>query len=376
MAETKIHRARNGKIDFLRLLFAFIIVLHHTRYLLGDDHCLFLGGSLSVEFFFFVSGCLMAASADRKMKAAGAAGKTSGKTPASAEGLGTETAHFLKKKLSAVFADFLTAWIIGFFFVAAAEKLSLRGMAGLFVRDFFELGFLKMSGLYIGGLDGVVWYVSAMLLSMAVLYPLLRKFPDFFPKIVCPLVCIFIMGFLCRNYGHPRNPDKWIGFAYKGLLRALAELCLGVVIYQISRKMQRTQWTRAARVLFTVFEAAAYLSFIAYMYYYGPTEKDFFFIALLAAAVTLSFAGTGLLSKRFDGRGASWCARFSTSLYFSHLYYAQHLNQILPQSLSAVPRVLVYLAFAFGTALFVMYFSDFIRSKKNVMKSWFVKAAA
>ncbi len=50
MAETKIHRARNGKIDFLRLLFAFIIVLHHTRYLLGDDHCLFLGGSLSVEF--------------------------------------------------------------------------------------------------------------------------------------------------------------------------------------------------------------------------------------------------------------------------------------------------------------------------------------
>ncbi len=57
MAETKIHRARNGKIDFLRLLFAFIIVLHHTRYLLGDDHCLFLGGSLSVEFFFFVSGC-------------------------------------------------------------------------------------------------------------------------------------------------------------------------------------------------------------------------------------------------------------------------------------------------------------------------------
>lgn len=175
MAETKIHRARNGKIDFLRLLFAFIIVLHHTRYLLGDDHCIFLGGSLSVEFFFFVSGCLMAASADRKMKAAGAAGKTSGKTPASAEGLGTETAHFLKKKLSAVFADFLTAWIIGFFFVAAAEKLSLRGMAGLFVRDFFELGFLKMSGLYIGGLDGVVWYVSAMLLSMAVLYPLLRK---------------------------------------------------------------------------------------------------------------------------------------------------------------------------------------------------------
>ena len=52
---------RNGKIEFLRFLFSLIIVVHHSRMFLGDEISPFLGGSLAVEFFFFVSGYLMMA---------------------------------------------------------------------------------------------------------------------------------------------------------------------------------------------------------------------------------------------------------------------------------------------------------------------------
>ena len=62
----KMTGKRNGKIDLLRFLFAVIIVLHHTRYLFGDEHCFFHGGSLAVEFFFIVSGYLMTAHAARE----------------------------------------------------------------------------------------------------------------------------------------------------------------------------------------------------------------------------------------------------------------------------------------------------------------------
>ena len=51
----------NGKIELLRFVFAVIIVIHHSRYIFGDDYSPFLGGSLGVEFFFFVSGYLMMA---------------------------------------------------------------------------------------------------------------------------------------------------------------------------------------------------------------------------------------------------------------------------------------------------------------------------
>lgn len=57
---------RNGKIELLRFLFAVIIVLHHSRQLLGDENCLFLGGSLGVEFFFIVSGYLMMSSIEKR----------------------------------------------------------------------------------------------------------------------------------------------------------------------------------------------------------------------------------------------------------------------------------------------------------------------
>ena len=49
-----MRKQHNVTIDFLRFLFSVIVVLHHSRYVLGDDNCYFLGGSLAVEFFFFV----------------------------------------------------------------------------------------------------------------------------------------------------------------------------------------------------------------------------------------------------------------------------------------------------------------------------------
>ena len=100
---------RNGKIEFLRFLFSVIIVIHHSRYILGDDQCLFLGGSLAVEFFFLVSGYLMMASIDR-ISARKAPGQD----------LGRETLGFLWRKARAVYPDLLIAWVIALVFTKIA----------------------------------------------------------------------------------------------------------------------------------------------------------------------------------------------------------------------------------------------------------------
>ena len=81
-------KKRNGRIDFLRFVFALIIVLHHTRYLLGYEHTIFIGGSLGVEFFFLVSGYLLVATVERVAEQNHLAGS-----------LGTETLIFLQRKV-------------------------------------------------------------------------------------------------------------------------------------------------------------------------------------------------------------------------------------------------------------------------------------
>ncbi len=393
---------RNARIDALRFLFSLIIVLHHTRYLLGYEHAIFAGGSLAVEFFFFVSGYLMMASAVRAGKKASlpadcgtgtAPGKETALSTETALGtetapgtetalsketaLGTETAQFLRRKIAGILPEFVTAWFVGFFFISAVRHYGPRAMAGLFVRDFFELTLVKMSGLFVGGFDGVIWYVSAMFLVMAVLYPLIRRFPDFFPKIGAPLMALFLLGYLCQSQGSPRDPAVWLGLCFKGIIRTAADLCIGIVCWQIAEKIRRTDWTMAGRILLTLLEPACYLAAIWYMYTRLPSKQDYFFLMLFAAAVTLSFAdvpGAARAGGGRTGRVTSWLARYSTALYFSHLYYATNLNRILPADLGSAQRVAVYLACAMGTALGVMYFAAFLRAHKRGMIRAFVKS--
>lgn len=62
-------KQRNGTIDFLKFIFAVIIVIFHGSQKLTDDSSLqiFKSGRLGVEFFFLVSGYMMAASAEKQI---------------------------------------------------------------------------------------------------------------------------------------------------------------------------------------------------------------------------------------------------------------------------------------------------------------------
>lgn len=58
-------KERNHTIDLLKFIFSLVIMLRHSEMMFqGDmkyDHMIFPGGSRAVEFFFIVSGYLIAA---------------------------------------------------------------------------------------------------------------------------------------------------------------------------------------------------------------------------------------------------------------------------------------------------------------------------
>ena len=51
---------RNGSIDFWKFIFSLVIMSFHSIYFAGDEKFLFYNGANMVEFFFLVSGFLMA----------------------------------------------------------------------------------------------------------------------------------------------------------------------------------------------------------------------------------------------------------------------------------------------------------------------------
>ena len=72
---SEIKRTRIGEMEFWRFLFSIIIVLHHSRNLVGNSNALFFNGAYGVEFFFILSGYLLMQSIDRMKASAGSIGK-------------------------------------------------------------------------------------------------------------------------------------------------------------------------------------------------------------------------------------------------------------------------------------------------------------
>lgn len=387
-----MRKQHNVTIDFLRFLFSVIVVLHHSRYVLGDDNCYFLGGSLAVEFFFFVSGYLLLVGADKagRTEVAGletegvGAGTTGigGKTT----GIGSETLHFILHKIRSFLPEFLIAWWIGFVLIGVVRQYGVLDYLKAFGNDFWELTLVKMSGLFTHGIDGAMWYLSAMLLGMAFLYPLLRTKRDLMTHLVCPLLALFLYGYLCQAEGHPRDPVVWLGLCYKGLVRAIAGLCTGVVICMAVRRLKRfspSGLTKTGNTLAIGAQLLCLLLTIRYMAEQEPSEYDYFYMFLLMLLVLLSFAGFGLESVLGNSQRlhllSAFLGKYSLSLYLGHLYFAQHVNELLPEELySGKIRMTIYLAAAFANGLLVMGLSALYRrysrgggkSSGNISGKW------
>lgn len=354
-----MRKQHNVTIDFLRFLFSVIVVLHHSRYVLGDDNCYFLGGSLAVEFFFFVSGYLLLVGADK-------AGRKNG---AGTNGIGSETLHFILHKIRSFLPEFLIAWWIGFVLIGVVRQYGVLDYLKAFGNDFWELTLVKMSGLFTHGIDGAMWYLSAMLLGMALLYPLLRTKRDLMTHLVCPLLALFLYGYLCQAEGHPRDPIVWLGLCYKGLVRAVAGLCTGVVICMAVRRIKKLApagLTKLGNALAIGTQLLCLILTIRYMAEQEPSEYDYFYMFFLMLLVLISFSGFGLESVLGNSQRlhllSAFLGKYSLSLYLGHLYFAQHVNELLPEELySGKIRMTVYLAAAFANGLLVMGLSALYR---------------
>lgn len=354
-----MRKQHNVTIDFLRFFFSVIVVLHHSRYVLGDDNCYFLGGSLAVEFFFFVSGYLLLVSAD----------KSGRKNGAGTNGIGSETLHFILHKIRSFLPEFLIAWWIGFVLIGVGRQYGVLDYLKAFGNDFWELTLVKMSGLFTHGIDGAMWYLSAMLLGMAFLYPLLRTKRDLMTHLVCPLFALFLYGYLCQAEGHPRDPIVWLGLCYKGLVRAIAGLCTGVVICMAVHRLKKLApagLTKLGNALAIGVQLLCLILTIRYMAEQEPSEYDYFYMFLLMLLVLISFSGFGLESVLGNSqrlhRLSAFLGKYSLSLYLGHLYFAQHVNELLPEELySGKIRMTVYLAAAFANGLLVMGLSALYR---------------
>lgn len=309
---------RNGAIDFWKFVFSVMIVHFHSSNMTDVKDIPFIGAGPAVEFFFLVSGFLMAQSLS--------------KHPRDSMAIGRDSRNFLMHKIRGLCPEVFIAWGIGFVVQHIGKKnVTVVSVIKDLMSGVWDLFFLRESGLAGFVANPAAWYISAMLLAMLVLVPLFLKNQDMFLNVWAPVIAIATLGYLYQNVGNLRGPTDWLGLCYKGLLRAAGELCVGAVCWYICQSLKTVCFSRLGRILLTVLELGCYFIMILWCYGHKGSKMDFVMLLLLAVGVTLTFSRQGILADLFNCPAVYFLGKISLPLYLGHNYWSHALPRIYPE---------------------------------------------
>lgn len=228
------------EIDALKFLFTIIVFLFHFHKISNDSAGTpFLWGYLAVEFFFLVSGYFMAESI-----------RKNGENP-----LASSAGGYVWHKIKPLCLPFITAFFVAFIIRQFILKATLFEVIKNFFLGLYEMLFLQMSAIKTGrAYNGPGWYISSMILSIAVLYPIFKKYRKYIFSVGALLISVLCYGFINQTAGISIVPSTWNNITYIGNIRAIAGLSLGVFCNECCHNFKSKKYvlTRPGKIIFSL----------------------------------------------------------------------------------------------------------------------------
>lgn len=340
-------------LGLMKFFFSIMIVCHHSGPIFDYQWCIMGGGYIGVEFFFIVSGYFLANSVN-SLKNVG----TDVTMP------GEATRQFVLSKIKKIMPNYLIAILLSFVLYAVVRSYSIQTVLQNMVLVLSELFFLQMAGFPGSWVTGVAWYLSAMYIVMFIIYPIYRYKRDIFINIVAPLSIVLIYGLFAHNYGHLNQPDMWMGFIFKGVLRSFAGISLGCVVYEIGLSLKGQNFNFVVKGLLTLIEVVGYIGVFIYAYYMHLSVYDFFVVMLITVCVLISINGVSYTEKMnhmlWVMKISKFLEKLSLSVFLNHYYW----SVLIPEMFSNMDyrgRCLVYFCAVLISAVINMLIADGIK---------------
>lgn len=340
-------KKRNGEIDLFRFIFAILIVFHHFSQVF--DYKLFSRGYIGVEFFFLVTGFLTA----KKVA-------ENDRIYSNAE-IADNTWRFIIKKISVFYPYFLCAFflqlgvkilIFDWSFIKAGSEL-VRSIPNL---TLIFIGTVARSGLYVSG----NWYLSAMIIALFILYPLLLKRYHLAVKIIYPLVSIDLLGYLYKTYS--MVTVSWDQYSFVsiscGILRAIMEIALGMGLYEVTKVLNKLS---VSRLIFTVIKYFSY--FIVLWYSTNHTNRDFDVHALLWCTIGVALSFSDITYSLKESKITKYLGKISLPIYIFHTVFLRAYEKILGNIHLDFVFYIVLISSAIALSILFMYFTDLVKGR-------------
>lgn len=302
-------KKHNGIISFWKFMFTLCIMFLHTGHFPKlPGQALFPNGHIAVEFFFIVSGFLMARSAFTKPDD---------------ESLPKDTWNFIFKKIKNIFPYFLFSFIILGAISILTDSHSIYG----WTTTLWELLLLRMVGFKMERLNSVAWYISAMIIGMAIIYPLLKKYKKNYSQLVAPILAILIAGYMSREFGNLKTTLTWTGFVYTGTLRAFMDLNFGILAYELCNKLKTLNFTKFGGGILTLIEIL-FFSFVVLeaQFLENTYSMDYIYTLMLIIAITIAFSEKTLTYNFACNKFFYYLEKLSIPMYFNQMFFIYSIN--------------------------------------------------
>ena len=308
--ENKRHRSR----DFFRFLFAIIVCLLHNRdyEVFGEKPTAFYGGYLAVEFFFILAGFLEMAHFE--------------KIPALQANITDEKERwkafraYVANRVYALFPTYLFAMLLTGSIRIIIQKWKFKEMI---VKGFYELFMLQTMGLGDFYINDLLWYVSALFCGSVIVAYFIIFHRQLLLNYLAPITIVIILAAQYRLFGHYPWPMVW------GVLRAICEICIGCLTYQLYKVFSRR--CRRSFIVATVVEVVLVLLLLYVMWGTRSSYMDFVICPFIAAFILALALGWGGLSKVFDSKVSGYLGGISYAIYAcQHVFIILFREGVIP----------------------------------------------
>ena len=351
---------RNGFIDFLKFIFAIIILMHHG----GQFFSILPIGYIGVEFFFIVTGWLMA----RKFY-----------NFETNENIFVITRNYIIRKIRIFYLEYIVAIFLGFITILIFVHDHIPSISDMLLLTIGDIFLLQIWGFSARSVTGVMWYLCAMIGAIAILLPIILKNNKAFINIVAPLIILISLGSISYKYGNMCviMEPVFDGFIRIGLIRAIADISLGYCLYFVTIKINSIDFSRVGLVLIALLEFILYfIIFYLIIFTKQPGYVDFIIVLLLSISLSVSFSQKSLLANLFQGEFFNSLGFLSLNIFLNH-FYIGWIIKILDSSNPIEPYLSIIFYFLGSTICITLNFliaRDLKRIEyKKILSIFFIK---
>lgn len=345
-------------IDVLKLVFSINIMFAHSSSNFGEQNIpYFQGAFILVEWFFIFSGYTLS----KKILSQ------------------NETTDIAKTSFEIIWKRIMR--IFPYYFLSCTIALVLKLHTGaIAIKETWDIYkivhcflFLQMTGISCATLLGTEWFLSSMWIAMIILVPLLVKYRKWFAR-VSILIAILIYYYIYKECGYMYHPDEWMSLGYKGNLRAIAAICIGISTYYYSSVLKLeflSNVNKEKKYLFINMIALFFYSFILFhinrkWIYNSLYELSFFIIPFIF--MILIFIQMKYQVLRYSNTKIGIISSMSMIIYMNHFYVQEAIQKLFENKWSLSSKVIYSSLISIGISLIIYLFIYLISSVKRKIK--------